>query len=188
MMSGVSVLYLTSLLMGIFMGIFTNRTLMFSSRPAVVVAPMAPRRLVRTPLVNPVLTVNPAVVAQLSSAGTNTQVADNALTVWRDIDNHLSPIVGAGGVAALYKRSLYLTSKDYPCLRRPLALFKPAEYHLLYLVLIAQERAEAIAVNGAMLRTFSGLLASLIGVSLSQRLLQSVLDHPSSGRDPHFHC
>lgn len=107
------------------------------------------------------------------------QVAESALTTWRDIDTHLSPIVGAGGVAALFKRSLYLTSKDYPCLRRPLALFQPAEYNLLYLALLAQERSEAIAVNGAILHTFSRLLAGLIGVQLTQRLLLSILNHPS---------
>lgn len=108
------------------------------------------------------------------------QVAECALTTWRDIDSHLAPIVGAGGVAALFKHSLYLTSKEYPCLRRPLALFQPAEYGLLYLALLAQERSEAIAVNGAMMHTFSRLLAGLIGAPLTQRLLLSILNHPSA--------
>lgn len=178
-----------------------SRTLMSSARhAAVVVALHVPVAVPAPPLLNPV------VVAQLLAKGTNLhtgtgsekndsvpqarashyqgastkQVADSALTTWRDIDSHLSPIVGAGGVAALYKRSLYLTSKEYPCLRRPLALFQPAEYSLLYLVLLAQERAEAIAVNSALLHTFSRLLAGLIGAPLTERLLLSILDHPSS--------
>lgn len=39
-----------------------------------------------------------------------------ALSIWRDIDVALGPIIGQPGVVALYKRSLYLTLVDHPYL------------------------------------------------------------------------
>ena len=46
--------------------------------------------------------------------GDATQIADAVFAVWQKIDAALSPIVGTRGVAALYKRSLYLCGTTHP--------------------------------------------------------------------------
>jgi len=43
-------------------------------------------------------------------------IAAAALSLWQEVDVALAPIIGQPGVAALYKRSLYLTLVDHPCL------------------------------------------------------------------------
>ncbi len=108
---------------------------------------------------------------------------DTAVATWRDVDAALCPIIGQGGVAALFKRSLYLTRVDYPWL---LAVYDgavpPDEFTALYTALSQQPSATAAAANGALEQTFYDQLANLIGGSLTERLLGSILDNASSSR------
>jgi hypothetical protein len=110
------------------------------------------------------------------------RVADIAASTWREINTVLSPVIGPGGVAALYQRSLYMTRSSYPCLAavREDAL-RPGEFVGLQLVLSQQTSGYGVAANGALLQTFCDLLASLIGASLCERLLRSVRNLSSSG-------
>ena len=124
-----------------------------------------------------------ASLAQLAAHGANVgQIADAAVATWRSIDAVLSPIIGQGGVAALYKRSLYLSRGDHPWLAVAAEdALQPDDFATLHRALAKQTSGNAAAANGALLTTFSDLLTSLIGASLTERLLQSVWDHTSSG-------
>ena len=109
-------------------------------------------------------------------------VADVAASTWREINAVLSPLIGPGGVTALYQRSLYMTRAAYPCLAAVHEVALPAgEFSGLQLVLSRQTSAYIVAANGALLLTFCDLLASLIGSSLTERLLRSVRNLSSGG-------
>ena len=112
------------------------------------------------------------------------QEADLAIAVWRKIDDALWPIIGHAGMAALFKRSLYLARADQPALTALVeAEIAPGDFALLRETLAQQSSAEvAAAVQAGLLKTFLDLLTSLIGPTLTERLLRSVWDNgPSSG-------
>ena len=130
---------------------------------------------------------NPAASAQQAEGADAAQIADLSVSTWRAVDAALSPVIGQRGVAALYKRSLYLIRADHPCLS---AVYEgelgPGEFAGLHTALSGQSSSDAAAANGALLRAFHDLLAHLIGASLTGQLLRSVLHHsafdnPSSG-------
>jgi hypothetical protein len=117
-------------------------------------------------------------VAEGADAG---QIADALCATWQAIEVALAPIIGSRGVAALYRRSLYLTGASHPWLAGlqedaqgslDLAALKP--------VFSRQSRADAIAGGDALLQNLDQLLASLIGASLAERLLRSVWAGPGS--------
>ncbi len=115
------------------------------------------------------------------------QIADIALSTWRGVDAALSPIIGQRGVAALYKRSLYLTKAEHPSLAPVYeGELELGEFATLQLALSQQTSSDAAAANGALLQTFHELLAKLIGAALTDQLLRTVVgppsfDNPSSG-------
>ena len=103
------------------------------------------------------------------------QVADATMAAWHDIDSALNPIIGSRGVAALYRRSLFLQRQAHPWLAG--ALDGPAtDMNLAALrsVLAQQDSDAAAAAGGAALQTFHELLTNLVGPSLTDRLLRSV--------------
>lgn len=110
------------------------------------------------------------------------RVAAASVAAWRAIDAALAPIVGRRGIAALYKRSLHLVLTDYPWLAAAYeGALEPGDFDSLRAALSQQTAANAATAQDAMLQTFQDLLDNLIGRSLTQRLLQSVWDQPSSG-------
>ncbi|HEY0199810.1 MAG TPA: hypothetical protein VGC19_14950 [Rhodanobacter sp.] len=111
------------------------------------------------------------------------RIAAGAASVWRAIDGALSPIIGRGGVAALYKRSLYLARSEHACLADVYeAMSTPGEYVALQSALSQQTTVDAVAAVRGLLHTFHGLLTHLIGESLTERLLRSAWDNHSSGQ------
>ena len=109
------------------------------------------------------------------------QVAAASVTTWRAIVAALSPIVGRRGIAALYKRSLLLVLPDYAWLAAAYeGALEPGDFDSLRAALSQQTAENAAAAQDAVLQTFQDLLDNLIGRSLTQRLLQSVWDQPSS--------
>jgi hypothetical protein len=112
------------------------------------------------------------------------QVADTVVALWAEIEQALHPILGQRGVAALYNRSLGLTAAAHPWLRISaqgvLAAIDPVA---LRAALAAQPAAEAVAGGHALFLSFHTLLASLIGRSLTERLLRPVWAH-STGASP----
>ena len=123
-----------------------------------------------------------AALARLAAQGADAaRIADTAVATWLRIDAALSPIVGQGGVATLYQRSLYLKRLDHPWLMAAYEAAIPGNFDALHTALSRQTSATAAAANAELLQTLHELLTSLIGASLTERLLQSVWDHLSSG-------
>ena len=103
------------------------------------------------------------------------QIADAIASTLQAIDAALRPIIGERGVAALYSRSLYLTSPSHPWLAGMHEGVQTAmDLAALKSVLAQQSSDHAAAAGSALLQTFYDLLASLIGSSLTERLLHSV--------------
>jgi hypothetical protein len=102
------------------------------------------------------------------------QIADTIASVWQEIIDALCPIIGRGGVDALYRRSLHITCRTYPWLAgtqgRNQAVLDLA---LLRALLAGQGSAKAASGGGALLQAFYDLLAGVIGPSLTARLLRS---------------
>ena len=121
----------------------------------------------------------------VSRAGDGTDVeriADSAVVAWRAIDTALSPIIGPLGIATLYGRSVYLTRVVHPCLADVHeSLMTPNDYAVLRAVLIHQTSEVAWAASAALLQTFCDQLGTLIGESLTERLLRATWESPSSG-------
>ncbi len=118
----------------------------------------------------------------LESGADPEQIADTAVATWLGVSAALSPIIGEGGVAALYKRSVYLRRMDYPWLEAAQGVdFASDQYACLRASLSQQTSSNAAAANAVLLQTFHDLLADLIGGSLTERLLRSVLADSSSG-------
>jgi hypothetical protein len=113
------------------------------------------------------------------------QIADAIVATWQKIDVAVSPIIGQRGVAALYKRSLYLTGQAHPWLAGMHENVQAdMDLEALKSALVQQGSTNAAAAGGALLQTFHKLLTTLVGSSLTERLLRSVwtnhFDAPSA--------
>lgn len=103
------------------------------------------------------------------------QIAEAIAATWLEIDAALSPIVGHRGLVALYKRSLYVTASGHPWLEG-LHEGVPSTMDLARLkaAVSQQSSADAAAGGSEMFRVFHDLLESMVGPSLTERLLRSV--------------
>ena len=112
------------------------------------------------------------------------RVAEATNTTLRAIDAALSPIISERGVAALYRRCLFLIRHERPWLDPVYAADAgPGDYDALRSALSQQNDADALHGADALLSTFHGLLVSLIGESLTDRLLGSILEPTLSSGD-----
>jgi len=102
-------------------------------------------------------------------------IAEATLNIWRQVATRLTPVIGVRGVDALFSRSLHVTSKTFPWLSmagndgNSNALLASLNVRLA-----SQETAAAAEASDALLVTFTELLATLIGESLTDRLLVPV--------------
>ncbi len=110
------------------------------------------------------------------------RIALGAIATLQAIDVALAPIISQRGVAALYQRSLFLIRPGFPWL---VAVYEgalvPGDFSSLQTALAEQSAEEAMLGTAALLNTFHDLLSSLIGASLTDRLLGSICETPSSG-------
>ena len=121
-------------------------------------------------------------LTQLLDAGADaTSIAAMAVSIWTDVERALSPVIGRRAVAAIYGRSLSLTSVACTCLSHVRENDGENDFTSLQYALAQQTSADAVAAQDALFRTFLQLLSRLIGKSLTGRLLESVL--PSSSSD-----
>jgi hypothetical protein len=125
-----------------------------------------------------------ALLSLVAAGASSSQIAEAAVNEWREIDAVLSPIIGPHGVAALYKRALHLIRDDYPWLiaaheYEDELLFN--DFISLKTALAKRTTAEASAANLSLYQSFHTTLVSLIGESLTHRLLTSILDNPLRG-------
>ena len=106
-------------------------------------------------------------------------IAAAAADTWPRVTARLVPVIGARGVDVLFRRALHLTSSSFPWLR----LVGEDGGHITVLEslttrLAEQEASSAAEASCALLVAFSDLLATLIGESLTERLLGPVWAPP----------
>lgn len=100
------------------------------------------------------------------------RVAEAAAASWREIHRALMPVIGPAGFGALYQRSLHVAGAPYPALAAVAETAgAPGDTARLQAALAQQSGAAALAASAALLQVFRDLLASLIGASLSDRIL-----------------
>lgn len=111
----------------------------------------------------------------VSAGASSEEVAALVATTFLGLEQALAPIVGQRGMAALYKRSLHLS--------RPLHPWLPAnaqgsesgmDVAALTTALSKRTSAEAASAGTQLLDSFRALLTTLIGESLTERLLRPV--------------
>lgn len=102
-------------------------------------------------------------------------IADACIVTWKQVSARLVPVIGERGVDALVGRALHLASKAYPWLASA-ANDEPGTLHFdrLKLRLTDREPHAAAEASSLLLLTFATLLATMIGESLSERLLEPV--------------
>ena len=109
-------------------------------------------------------------------------IAEATLNTWHQVAARLAPVIGARGVDVLFSRSLHLTSSAFPWLAitgdhgDSAALLASLKARLA-----GRETDAATEASHALLVTFTELLATLIGESLTERLLSSGLGAPVTG-------
>jgi hypothetical protein len=106
------------------------------------------------------------------SANDASALAQATVDRWRDLTSQLAPVIGAGGVKALFGRAVQKASANYPWLAIPL---EDGTEAALLLTLKARFAGEEVATVekaiATVLLNFVELLATLIGESLTVRLL-----------------
>lgn len=100
------------------------------------------------------------------------KVADAAITLWAQMATQIISIVGEDGFNSLYARSVFLAQPTFPWLT-PSALSQPNDQRFAELkkALEGQTPSQAREANSLLLRTFTGILAALIGEPLTTRIL-----------------
>jgi hypothetical protein len=101
--------------------------------------------------------------------------ADAMISVWQDIAAALHSIIGSQGIAALYERSISLTSKKYPWLASSrTGDGNSVDSAALRPVVARQSDSDAAAGASEFLETFYDVLVGLIGPALCEQLLLPV--------------
>ena len=120
-------------------------------------------------------TITRTLAHQVDLGADAVQVAATISRTWHRIDEALCPVLGESGVAALYKRSVYLSGREHPWLLGGADSSASVEYVALESVLSARSAREAADAGGATLERFIELLTKLVGPSLTERLLRTSL-------------
>ncbi len=102
-------------------------------------------------------------------------VAESVLSSYRAITAALAPIIGRQGVGALQLRSVQLAQTRYPWIALgQLPTGTSVDLDALRAALVARPHDEAVPAGVAVLTSFCDLLTSLVGASLTWRLLDGV--------------
>lgn len=110
------------------------------------------------------------------------RIGERTLATWQGFDAAMAPIIGSGGVAALYRRSLFLSHAQHPWLPGVHeGALDAVEFEELRAAIALRPAAEAQAAADALIKTFRELLAELIGHSLTERLLRPAAAPTSHG-------
>ncbi|MDR3578710.1 MAG: hypothetical protein P4L44_01965 [Oryzomonas sp.] len=107
-------------------------------------------------------------------------IAEAAIGTWQQVAAQIVPVIGIGGANVLFNRSLHLTCTTFPWLTIP-GDHRDSTVLLANLKeqLAGREPDAAAEASYTLLVTFIELLMSMIGDSLTERLLSSVWE-PSS--------
>ncbi len=114
---------------------------------------------------------------------------DALVALWERVASQIVLLVGEGGFDSLYMRSLFLSQSEYPWLSAS-ALVEQTDHRFSKLKASLQTQPLALAkeANNLLLVTFTDILASLIGESLTASILNSAwggVDAPySTSKEP----
>jgi hypothetical protein len=125
-------------------------------------------------------------LAQLAAQGADVaRLASAIVAVWVEIEAALAPVIGKRGFTALYERSLHVVRAAYPWLiPAQTSVESTMDLTALKTALMGQDSASAAAGGGAHLQALYELLDSLISLSLTQRLLGPIWEHPLNDPTP----
>lgn len=106
-----------------------------------------------------------------------TRTARAAVATWHEVDKVLTPLLGARGVTALYRRSLRANVADYPWLRAADESGQAViRFQALQSALSQQPRQVAAAASVALMASFRDELIEFVGEPMAGRLLRAVAD------------
>ena len=112
------------------------------------------------------------------------KVADAAIILWERMATQIIAIIGVGGFNSLYARSLFLTQSDFPWLNGcELPCPVDQRFTALKNSLAEQTPSDATAANNQLLRTFTDILAALIGEALTSSILRSAWGDHAPAQD-----
>ncbi|KFI08245.1 hypothetical protein JN27_05445 [Massilia sp. BSC265] len=122
-----------------------------------------------------------------NSTGAPEPAAGNGALVqpWRTIATQLCPLIGESGFCALFGRAVHVIGPDHAWLAPQQSCRSPAQlFSMLEERMALAEPERAAAASDALLRTFTQLLAALIGERLTQQLLASatIAGHTPAGQ------
>ena len=103
-------------------------------------------------------------------------VATATLSIWQQVTTLLVPVIGEKGVYVLFRRSLHLTLSAFPWLAIAGGDYKESAALLASLKARLADHTPEVAAEASynLLVTFTELLTTLIGESLTARLLDPV--------------
>jgi hypothetical protein len=129
-------------------------------------------------------TIRIALTDRAGGAPDASAIAEAALSTWHLVAAQIIPVIGIGGVNVLFNRSLHLTCSSFPWLIIP-GDHRDSAVLLANLKerLAGRETDAAAEASYTLLVTFVELLMSMIGDSLTERLLSTVWEPPSSERE-----
>ncbi|MDR6990666.1 hypothetical protein [Luteimonas sp. 3794] len=115
-----------------------------------------------------------------AEGGGTDAITAQAVTLWNDLGGALVPIIGERGMSALSSRALHLAGARHAWLRDALeAAGSVPAFPVLAEASSRQSEDDAIVAIADLFDTFERLLVTLIGASLSERLLHPLRDDPS---------
>jgi hypothetical protein len=116
-----------------------------------------------------------ALICRCAGATEAGAIAIAIISIWHEVASRLAPVIGGQGVDVLLRHALHVTGKHFPCMAVATNTDRTAELLAdLQSRLVTSEATLAMAAGTALLVTFTELLVSLIGESLSERLLAPV--------------
>lgn len=108
-------------------------------------------------------------------------LAEKLVVSLQQIVEALSPVIGKGGVDALLRRTFYLTGRSHPHLALVAAGNATAiDLAALRSGLGQQTTTYVVEFGIALLQTLDAVMTSLVGASLTQRLLGAVWSNLST--------
>ncbi|QIE29655.1 hypothetical protein [Caballeronia sp. SBC2] len=130
----------------------------------------------------------PTLALRVGRSSDSTQIADAVAQIWSEAEAALIPIIGREGVAALLRRSIFLSTSAYAWFSDlPNGDVKAINFGAVELLIANQPAEEAKRGGAALLLQFYELLTNLIGPSLAERILQSAWVDSSRGKSAQDH-
>lgn len=132
--------------------------------------------------------ISTTLVSRAGSTSDARTTAEAAAATWRRVNLQLAPVIGERGIAVLFSRALHQTSAVYPWLVDGVDREGSADpLPHLTACLARQQAAAAAQASATLLLSFAESLSTLIGASLTARLLAPVWAAPTlpSYRETH---